>query len=923
MKRRLLSGAAAILLFVGLSAVLAWAAEPVILTADQDSYLIGLHLDIFDDPKRIHTIEEVSSPSWSDRFRPSKQNVPNFGLASSAHWLRFTVENKAGEERAWLLEVQAATVDHVDLYARDSSGRFHRFSAGDAVPMKEWEIRYRYPTFPLRIPPGETRTFFLRLESTGLIRAWLVIACEKEFLAQEFRSSVLFALFAGGVAIVILYNLMFWVTLRERIYLYYVLSTLSIGLLLAVFTGTAYQYLWPDSPAWGNISLVVSGGLLLFWTALFTREFLKSEEYAPYLDYLARFVAATGLMVAALSLFAYRLAIVIILFSLAAGVVAFFLIAIKGLVRGHRYAVYYLASYLVFFLGLAHAFLALLGIIPVTGLGMDGMAVGLPITLLVLSLAMADRFMHLQRQYSASLEQDVAKRTEQLDNALDALAKSHDLLEQKVEERTAELAASNQRLRREIDERERAERMLEEAHFRLEESARDCFISEQRFRTVFEAAQDCMFLKDTDLNYVLANPYMLGFLGETPESIVTKTDFDLFGDDYAKHAKDLEKRVLEDHTVESEHLITVRGWSYTFNCVRFPVRDRSENVVGLCGIGRDVTERRQREGSPPGHHLAYLAQAMAKTVLLIDRVCRTDSLVLFLGESGSGKDYWARHLHDRSERAGGPFMAINCAALPTELVESELFGHEAGAFTGAVARKRGLLELVDGGTALLNEIGDMPLSVQAKLLTFLDSHSFTRLGGQKPTHVNTRILAATNRDLKAMVERGLFREDLFHRLNVFTVRIPPLRERKEDLVMLAQELIEMLGESLGLSVVPNIDPLAADTLLRYDWPGNVRELRNVLERALIIGDQRTIKPADLADLSHTTGHAEGLVKPEEMSFTIRISEGVSIQDAVQSARQFFVSQALARFDHNVSAAARFLGVSRATMRHYLKSFGLD
>ncbi len=209
-------------------------------------------------------------------------------------------------------------------------------------------------------------------------------------------------------------------------------------------------------------------------------------------------------------------------------------------------------------------------------------------------------------------------------------------------------------------------------------------------------------------------------------------------------------------------------------------------------------------------------------------------------------------------------------------MESELFGHETGAFTGAVAQKRGLLELVDGGTALPAEIGDMPFPVQGKLLTFLDSHSFTRLGAQKPTHVNTRILRATNRDFKAMVDRGLFREDLFHGINVFPIRILSLRERSEDLMIVAHELLELLSESIGLTAVPKRDPLAADTLLHYDWPGNVRELRYVLERTLIVGDQRTIESADLGELPHASALAEETAGSGEMAITIGVSEGVSM-----------------------------------------------
>jgi DNA-binding NtrC family response regulator len=309
---------------------------------------------------------------------------------------------------------------------------------------------------------------------------------------------------------------------------------------------------------------------------------------------------------------------------------------------------------------------------------------------------------------------------------------------------------------------------------------------------------------------------------------------------------------------------------------------------------------------------------MRETLEKLHRVAETDSLVLLLGESGSGKDYYARYLHDSSTRKGGPFYSINLAALPPELAESELFGHERGAFTGSRGRKRGLLELAEGGTLLMNEIGEIQVQLQAKLLRFLDTRSFTRVGGEKDISVDARLIAATNKDLKEEVEAGNFRKDLFYRLSVFVVRIPPLRERREDLPFMAGNIIESLANRMGLTPIPTIDTAAMEILADYEWPGNVRELRNVLERSLIISRKTRITEEDVRV---ALGPSE---KMSEGAFTVglTVSEQSPMDEAFRSATRFLVSEALDRSAGNVSAAARLLGISRDKLRHQMKALGI-
>jgi PAS domain S-box-containing protein len=412
--------------------------------------------------------------------------------------------------------------------------------------------------------------------------------------------------------------------------------------------------------------------------------------------------------------------------------------------------------------------------------------------------------------------------------------------------------------------------------------------SEERFRALFETAEDLVFIKDRSLRYTHANPAMLKLMGRDLTDVLGKTDYDLFGAEEGEQTRDVEQRVLSGQTVEQEHTIPFPVYRLTCNCIRVPLRDATGTIAGLCGIARDITERKAIEKdlvSVPAEEgngdKQVVSLAMKTTLHHVRLAAKVDSICLFLGESGSGKDWLARYLHDHSPRASGPYFCINCAALAPELAESELFGHEKGAFTGAAGRKRGLLELAEGGTLLLNEIGELSPNLQSKLLTFLDTKSFTRVGAEKNIVVNARLVAATNRNIEKEVEAGRFRKDLFYRISVLTIRVPPLRERIDDLPLLVANLMLTLGKQMGMKHLPVMDPAAMALLQSYDWPGNVRELRNVLERAIIHSNGRLIT-VDQIMLDAKTGEADS-----ETSITSRVSLewGGSLNDALREAKR--------------------------------------
>jgi two-component system response regulator AtoC len=303
--------------------------------------------------------------------------------------------------------------------------------------------------------------------------------------------------------------------------------------------------------------------------------------------------------------------------------------------------------------------------------------------------------------------------------------------------------------------------------------------------------------------------------------------------------------------------------------------------------------------------------AMRKVVDLASRVAPHPTTVLITGESGTGKEVIARAIHRMSPRHDARFVAVNCAAIPEHLLESELFGHVRGAFTGAAADKRGLFEEADGGTLLLDEVGDLPLPLQVKLLRVLQEGEIRRVGGQKPQRVDVRVLAATARDLERDVAEGRFREDLYYRLNVVRIHIPPLRERPQDLEPLAVALLQRAVERAGHRIMMSPEALAA--IRGHRWPGNVRELENTLERAVVLSADGVIR-ADAFETAGTSGAASShptAILPSRL------------QDAVVVAERAVIQEALRNASGNRAAAAKLLGISQRNLFYKLKKLGLE
>ncbi len=296
---------------------------------------------------------------------------------------------------------------------------------------------------------------------------------------------------------------------------------------------------------------------------------------------------------------------------------------------------------------------------------------------------------------------------------------------------------------------------------------------------------------------------------------------------------------------------------------------------------------------------------------MIARVAPTDSTVLISGESGTGKELVARALHLNSTRAGKPFMAVNCAALADSLLESELFGHEKGAFTGAVSQKKGRLEIAEGGTVFLDEIGELAPALQVKLLRVLQEHEFERVGGTRTIPTDIRLIAATNRNLEEAIAAGIFRQDLYYRLNVVELEMPPLRDRREDIPLLAHYFASRHGEKCNRRIV-GISSEAQERLLNYDWPGNIRELENAIERAVVLGATEYLLPEDLP---------EAVLETEARATEI-VGLATQYHDAVMQTKRQIILQAIEQTKGNYTEAAKVLGVHPNYLHRLIRNLGL-
>jgi DNA-binding NtrC family response regulator len=341
-----------------------------------------------------------------------------------------------------------------------------------------------------------------------------------------------------------------------------------------------------------------------------------------------------------------------------------------------------------------------------------------------------------------------------------------------------------------------------------------------------------------------------------------------------------------------------------------------ENVLRLKHLENENRDLKKRLGR---HHIVWASPAMKEVMAQVEQVAASETRVCIRGETGTGKELIARTLHEKSPRRGGPFISLNCAAVPAELMETELFGHEKGSFTGAASRHTGKFEQAHRGTLFLDEIGDMPLTMQAKLLRVLEEGEIERVGGDKPFSVDVRVVVATHRNLEEQVRQGTFREDLYHRVFVFPIVLPPLRDRREDIRVLAEHFIQQLAEQNRWKL-KTISADAIAELERYAWPGNVRELRNVIERVLLFETNDEIQAATILRALPQTGVAANTGGDSQLAGAL--ARGILSQRVEAFERETLLT-ALKQNHHHMTNTAKALGLERSHLYKKCQQLGID
>jgi PAS domain S-box-containing protein len=458
--------------------------------------------------------------------------------------------------------------------------------------------------------------------------------------------------------------------------------------------------------------------------------------------------------------------------------------------------------------------------------------------------------------------------------------------------------------------------------------------SEAELRTIIDAIPQLIIAVGADGTFLYANQVVRDYTGLTKEEVRSGGFREVFHPEDSERLRgERDAAISRGVPFDYERRVRRRDGQYRWLLVHYnPLRDEAGDVIRWYATATDIEDRKQAEERMRNENIALReeidrfamyeaivgsSEALRRVLLQISKVAPTDSTVLISGETGTGKELIASAIHKRSKRSARAFIRVNCAAIPPSLIAAELFGHEKGAFTGAVQRRAGRFESADSGTIFLDEIGDLSPEVQIALLRVLQEREFERVGSSQPISINVRVLAATNRDLEAAIAAGTFRQDLFYRLNVFPIRVPSLRERKDDIPLLVEYLVERYAKRAGKKI-SHIKKKTLDLFQAYDWPGNIRELQNVVERGVILCDGETFSvdetwlPRKSNQLSRRQVSSAGVLADDKKEFAER--ERKAIADAL--------AECHGRVSGPHGAAAK-LGIPHQTLASKIESLGID
>ena len=904
-------------------------------------------VEILEDPTASLTSQTANiSKNWK-HFGSA---TPNLGYSRSTHWVRFDLEAPAAGE--YIIEVAYPLIDLLEctiLRANSESvetqGRLR--SQADRLPL-----------FHLSLAEKEKVRVIMRVQSDDSITFPVRIYTPQEHEHEQNTRQFLFGLYYGVIAVMILYNLFLYYFVRDQAYLYYVLTLVLLhGLFQLALNGFARMFLGSELLWWkkGAIVFFHSAGVLA--AILFCRVFLLIPRVAKKWDYIARAIIVWGALNMLISFFdLYRLVILStvglgilgIVFALASGIIA--------MRRGYRPARFYLLAWSALLFGGFIYVLKIFGIIPSYWLTEYGVQIGSAVEATLLSIALGDRI-------TTGRQDQVKARTEMLVHKRIALLAQTELLNH-----LSQLDSLKSQMHSIEYEGNSLARLLEN----ILETLRKILSFDKGFIVIADRLQKT-YLRSVgsmqpDFYEKIPDDHYLHMLIKLPDALfdqvnrIVHLDRPVFenipenSSQVTQVMKALEDTVAalretgfslclplayereifgyvmlsarksgEQYTNSELHLIDTFRPSIAMavrNAVLYEevvlLRGRAEQKAAkLSDVIIDMKDTTRFDLKEKA--LVYISHPMAEIYQTVRKYADKPQPVLISGETGTGKELIAQTIHEVGGLSREPFIPVNCAAIPASLWESEIFGHEKGAFTDAKSERAGKIEQAAGGTLFFDEIGEMPLELQAKLLRLIQERKYERVGGKKSLEARCRFLFATNRDLQVMQKAGTFREDLYYRISVFQIVLPPLRERREDIPVLVNFFIRKYAAEMQVPV-SHIEKAAMESLTYYDWPGNIRELENCVIQTLVNSTSDTIRVEDIP------GHlsSRGQVVSKEALRTWDPDMDFRELDAMVSdyTRQVMIA-AIQRCAGNKQEAAKLLGVKRATFYYRLKELGIQ
>ncbi len=923
----------------------------VTLNPEQERYNPGPELGIFLDAEGNLKPEAVLADPT--RFVKPEESTPNLGFTDGAVWVRFVVRNQT-DIQAWVLESAFSATAEMMLFIVRPDGRTERLEHNWVRPSG-----FRLPTLHFQLPPGETAVLYLRVRSGGgPVILDLSLFSEKAHTRTEWTRQFWFGMFYGLIAVMFFYNLVLFFWVRDLAYLYYVLT---IGLLHGGFqlgiNGYIYLFLPPSPPIIAQY-LILSLHAGIVAGLLFGRSFLNLVAIAPRLARWFEGQVWIVLVLSCLSLFGLKVGMLSILVSFAAicsGIVA----GVVAYRRGYRPARFFLIAWSLPFAGAVVFSLRNLGLLPATDFTAFALQGAAAIEAVLLSLALGDRINILRAE--KDIFEDRLQTSEENEARASIELIGHRLMLDTVKDEILAIEPGANTL----------DRLLKtglDVLYRLLDFEYAFIIVCDREGQVYKKRSGPMpsgflaeILDDRILARILRIPVELFW--EMNRIIRLDTGYErLFHNRPPANHQEMAAVLAE--TVERlrrfgfaiiiplSHEKEIFGYAVAgptadghpygearielLETVRFSLSLAVRNAVLYAEIGRlknraeekanrlsdfvmdlsRVTRREIRERT-----LVFASQPMKAAYETARRLAGRTQPVLITGETGTGKELIAQVIHEEGKTAGSPFVAVNCAAIPASLWESEIFGHMKGAFTDATGDRPGRIEQAGEGTLFFDEIGEMPIEIQPKLLRLIQERKFQRLGGERVITAGCRFIFATNRDLLELQKKGLFRDDLFYRISVFQINLPPLRARGEDVPFLATHMLTKYAREMGVDVT-DIDGRAMDALKKYTWPGNVRELENCMIQAVANCEKTIITVPDLpAHVATFVSSPNALVGAGPEGPTFLETNGADFDSLVRDYSRGLLVRAIERARGSKTEAARLLGLKRATFYYKLRELG--